>query len=218
MKKFRLIIQVTSFIFIALTILIGLNGEQIATEGLAPFWPRGYITFLENSLNWWTFGLTAMMIQLILENIQIASLKGELQEVRDELGRLNSQLKNGQLEDDGPKKRNKVALVILVAYFIYTLVTILVNLYLEEMINMGVYTFFKFIITWGVVGLVVVSLRFIVDFNRIAGLKRNLKTSEDEVVHLKARLYDQQNNPKSEVAGQTDETPDSNKTDDSGSH
>ena len=56
----------------------------------------------------------------------------------------------------------------------------------------GVYTFYQNMKTWGLIGLIIISIQFIVDNIQILGLKRKVNSRNEEIVQLKAKLFDQQ--------------------------
>jgi len=55
----------------------------------------------------------------------------------------------------------------------------------------GVYTFYQNMKTWGLIGLIIISIQFIVDNIQILGLKRKVNSKNEEIVQLKAKLFDQ---------------------------
>ena len=109
----------------------------------------------------------------------------------------------------------KFRLIIRIAFLLFIVLSILIGANDEKLIkegfsflwNKGVFTFYENMKTWGLIGLVIITIQFTLEYIQIISLKSKLSGKEGEVLQLKAQLYDKQSNETSSVDAQNEVEP-----------
>ncbi len=109
----------------------------------------------------------------------------------------------------------KFRLIIRVVFIVFIVLSILIGANDEKLIkegfsflwSKGVFTFYENMKTWGLIGLIIITIQFTLEYIQIISLKRKLSAKEGEVLQLKAQLYDKQSNETSAVGAQKEAEP-----------
>ena len=108
----------------------------------------------------------------------------------------------------------KFKLVIRIVLIVYILLTILITIYYEDLINhgfliwkKGMFSFLANMMVWGLIGGILILIEFSMENLKILSLKRKLNAKEAEVIQLKAQLYDQSTKSKELDAKSESDSP-----------
>ena len=103
----------------------------------------------------------------------------------------------------------KFRLVIRITFVLFIGLSLLIGFNDEKLIKegfyffwgKGVFTFYENMKTWGLIGFIIILTQFTLENIQLISLKGKVKAQEDEILQLKAKLFDEQKEsaPSSEV-------------------